>query len=215
MGQSQAGQPTTGNDVAETSLRQSEELLPPIAVLPDPDQPRLSGDATAIDVESLLASLAALDAFGVGSARITAARRIVDIARTQAKLLSARGALQDSVSPPRSIAQKYFRVRTAALSRNHALHTCVRIVGDLAEDLTDAPLCGSDLTRLVRALSEVLQVAAEPGPADHTTPAELQSRLEFAIEEVWLRRWIIGHQGSAGDVAPPGDARPAERSCPR
>lgn len=139
-------------------------------------------------------ALAGLDGFAPLAQRIKAAASLHAVATAQAKHLGTQLDDQDEQAEPRSAAQRYFRIRTVSQSGDRTLWHCLRVIADAAGDLGDAPIAGSDLHRLGLAIAAVLRRIPGPKHADQTSrPADhpVQTR---AVEEIWFRRWIIGHQ---------------------
>lgn len=139
-------------------------------------------------------ALARLDGFAPLAQRLSAAANLHAVAATQVKQLGLRLGDQDEPVEPRSAAQRYFRIRTASQSGDRALWHCLRVIADVADDLGDAPIAGSDLHRLGLAVAAVLRRILVPehvGQASSPAEHPVQPR---AVEEIWFRRWIIGHQ---------------------
>jgi hypothetical protein len=145
-------------------------------------------------MRALMDALAGLDGFAPLARRTRAAANLHAVAAAQVKQLGTQLNDRDEPVEPRSAAQRYFRIRTVSQSGDRTLWHCLRVIADTADDLGDAPIAGSDVHRLGLAVAAVLNRI--PGPehvgqasrlAGHPVPTR-------AVEEIWFRRWIIGHQ---------------------
>lgn len=174
-----------------------------IAVLCDPDDPPLPfspDDPVQIKALAASAALASVPAFGSHVERDAgldlAARKtasLVDICGSNTELIDG------AQLAPRSPAQAYFRVRTAALAgREAALHAATLVESAVA-DLRETPLACSDLVRELAAMRQVLldvilrddDVQCGDADEDAIPRTELTKRTQ---EQLWLLRWIVGHQ---------------------
>ncbi|MCX2950181.1 hypothetical protein [Lentzea sp. NEAU-D7] len=172
-----------------------DRLLPAVAIFGDPLRDRPTGRRAPVDVPAVKAALAGLNGFTETAHRMNSVTTIRTVAASEADGLAIELKAQRGEPPPptRSPIQQYFRIRTAALTADQLLWHCLRVIADTAEDLVDAPMSGSDLGRLGSAVIAVLD--GDSGPRhESSTPPPPSPRRDLAIEEVWLRRWIIGHQ---------------------
>jgi hypothetical protein len=174
--------------------RDAHQVLPAVAEFGDPLLAPSPPGKTAVDMRALLEAIEALDGFAVASDRIRAASHLHAVAAAESRFLAAQLDNSDAAVPPRSVAQQYFRIRTAVLSGDQALWHCLRVVADAAGDLIDAPVSGSDLHRLGLAISTVLSRMSGSEHGRATSHAASSMAATWAVEEIWLRRWIIGHQ---------------------
>jgi hypothetical protein len=171
-----------------------DQLLPAVAAFGDPLLAPIVGRKTAVDMGAIQGAIAKLDGFTPAVHRMTAAARLHTVAAAQADRLGAQLADRYEESDPRSAAQRYFRIRTAALSGDRALWHCLRVIADVAEDLVDAPISGSDIRRMSLAMSTVLGRLPGAEHVDEAAPPATHPAQALPIEEIWFRRWIIGHQ---------------------
>jgi hypothetical protein len=171
----------------------SETSLPPVVCFGDPLETRQAAQRTTVDLDLgvLRTAFATFDGFLSAEPRMAAVAAVAAAARDCARSQQIDiGELPE----PRSEVQRYFRIRTAELSANTAMLECLRVIGDATEDLVNAPLAGSDLTRVMSAMSAVIDsVPAKNVPA---LMEQLQAlpRTNLAAEEMWMRRWVVGHQ---------------------
>ncbi|WP_159053094.1 hypothetical protein [Streptomyces regalis] len=103
--------------------------------------------------------------------------------------------------PSKSPVQSYFRVRTAALTAEQAARQAASVIHRGLMDLCEAPLSGSDIARETAAMRQVvLDLAGITGHRVRAvewsggTPDALSGQEPRSQEEMWLARWIIGHQ---------------------
>jgi hypothetical protein len=169
-------------------------LLPAVAAFADPLLAPAVGRDVAVDMRAVLSAIADLDGFAPVTHRMAAAARVHAVAAEQAECLSGQLPNRYQEPEPRSVAQRYFRIRTSSLSADQALWHCLRVIADAADDLVNVPISGSDLHRMALAAATVL--GRMPGPERSNQKAWSAERPALArqIEEMWFRRWIIGHQ---------------------
>ena len=171
----------------------ADSVLPPIAVFGDPRLPRPQEHAALCDIRPLMSALAAFDGFAVAADR---ERALEHVHRTASAAAEELAAVVDPPPPPPplSATQQYFRVRTGgAVSADQALQQVLQVLATAALDLCDAPVSGSDLDRLARAMSVIIE-QYRPSPTAATTSPSPKPDARRHIEEVWLRRWTIAHQ---------------------
>lgn len=178
-------------------------LQSPIVVLCDPEDPPLPlapDDPTQIKVLATAAALASVPTFGSRTQRDAGLALAADATASLVQALGADTQLIDGAQlPPRSPAQAYFRVRTAALTGREAMRHAAALVQSAVTDLLETPLAGSDLVRELAGIRQVLldliarddYVQRGQEGADHEVRAE---RTERTQEQRWLSRWIVGHQ---------------------
>jgi hypothetical protein len=183
-----AANPPSEDQVLDKAL---DRLLPRVVSFGDPSSDRPAERRIPVDLTALRHTFEEFDAFAITGRRLDAAASIASMARAQASVL--KSSLTYDVRPePLSDVQRYFRIRTADLSGDQALHQCLCVINDVAIDIADAPIAGSDLTRIVSAMSEVINSFS--GPLSSVSASADPPRPIRTIEEVWLRRWIVGHQ---------------------
>jgi hypothetical protein len=147
-----------------------------------------------VDMRALMAALAGLDGFSPVAQRLKATASLHAAAVSQVKHLGTQLDDRDEEIEPRSAAQRYFRIRTASQSGDRTLWHYLRVIADAASDLSDAPIAGSDIHRLGLAIAVVLRRIPGPEHAGQvSSPVDPPVRTR-TVEEIWFRRWIIGHQ---------------------
>lgn len=176
------------------SLPRIDEFLPGVVVFGDALAPSRDEVGAAPRAPELREALTGVEGFAGMSRRAESMTRLTTVAADVADSLGRRLDDLDSTPEPRSAAQRYFRLRTADLPPDHRLWYFTTTVARVAEDLFDAPVAGSDLLRIGEAAVTVLDMMTRPpGPViEYISSA--RPLPERPIEEVWLRRWILGHQ---------------------
>ncbi len=170
-----------------------DPLQPPLPL--DPDDPARGAALTAATM------LAAVPAFGDRSVRAKALGVVASAVGVLVRALGGHSALADGAAlPAQSPAQAYFRLRSMTLCpRSAALHITVLVEAGLF-DLLEAPLAGSDLARELQALRQALVDMASPGRDGGLADASQREATGATVpetrseEQIWLSRWIIGHQ---------------------
>jgi hypothetical protein len=170
-----------------------DHLFPAVAVFGDALQARQANRRAALDMRMLSDALASIDAFAPFLRREAGISVATAAAATEADRLFAQVDMPAAQPEPLSVAQKYFRIRTAALSADQELWHCLRVIAAAMADLVDAPVCGSDIHRTATAIATMLRRISGPQGTAGSAP-RLQRSAQLTDEETWLRRWIIGHQ---------------------
>jgi hypothetical protein len=187
-----ADQPTTA---ALFGSKHSPSSLPPIAVFGDPMHGSAGNFTTTRDVTNVLAAALELDGFAARATRLHAAASLSRVAAAQVQVLRTQLPASGDEPEARSAVQTYFRIRTAAeLGADELLLNSLQVVADAANDLVDAPVSGSDIRRIGLAIASVVgrYRGSDQGEAPELVVEEANETL--SLEEIWFRRWIIGHQ---------------------
>lgn len=99
--------------------------------------------------------------------------------------------------------QDYFAIRTAPTDSFNTLVHITRVFAMVLEDVCNAPLAGSDIDALVKAMSAALGEFSQgdaSGEVASIPPIDLDDRLHIQPDDVlsdqqmWYRRWIVAHQ---------------------
>jgi hypothetical protein len=172
-------------------------VMPPVAVLCDPFRPLRPADAPAeVDLYTLYSALLEVDGHAPLTERQRSLRRVHAIAaREVERLLRRIEAEEIEIPDPLSPVQLYFRTRIGTPPPAQAWWHALRIVRDTAGDMLEAPMSGSDLCRLAIGIAEAIRPEVPGGQAERPRelPAPTQTEA-LAVEETWLRRWIVAHQ---------------------
>lgn len=171
-----------------------DRLLPGVVSYGDPLSSRPTDRCLPVDITAVRKALDGLDGFGTAAHRAASAAALHTAVTDRANSLAARLDGPDEIPEPRSVAQHYFRIRTATLPADRGLWHCLVTVARAAEDLIDAPVAGSDVLRIGVAVTTVLDMTPQPDGAEPDSPPAAGWAPTWSIEEIWLRRWIIGHQ---------------------
>ncbi|QKV80633.1 hypothetical protein [Amycolatopsis sp. Hca4] len=158
----------------------------------DPMGRRKPAESTSYDLDGLRKAFAAFEGFHTAERRITGVAAVAAAAR--ACLLPGQHVGSGALPEPKSEVQRYFRIRTAELAETEALAECLRVIGDAAGDLIHAPVAGSDLVRVVSAMSAVIESFPAGGMPVSAGETPDQACREPAVDEMWMWRWIVGHQ---------------------
>ena len=173
----------------------SPSSLPPIAVFADPMHEGTRSFTTTGYVEGVLAAALDMDGFATLTTRLQTAASLNTIAAAQVQVLQNKLHASGDAPEARSPVQTYFRIRTAReLGADELLMNSLQVVGNAANDLIDAPISGSDIHRIGLAIASVVGRYRGSALGEEAALVVKESAEALSMEEIWFRRWIIGHQ---------------------